>query len=86
MNTDDPDVHLRIAEAHKAKVLNLLRENPDGLTDFEIAARLDMHLSSVNATRNGLMNKGLVDKTEQKRPSGRGGMATVWIPAKVSQQ
>lgn len=61
-----------------ARILDLLRQAPEGLTDFEIADKLGIYLSSVNAARNALMKKGRVKLTGQERPSGRGGMATVW--------
>lgn len=72
-------VHARIAGKHGERVLDLLERTPEGLTDFQIAERLGMYLSSVNATRNSLMKRGLVSRTDKTRPSGRGGVATVWV-------
>ena len=72
-------VHKMLAVKHGTKVLALLRAHVDGLTDHEIAHYLGMYLSSVNAARNSLYRQGFVDKTDIKRPSGRGGMAIVWI-------
>ena len=71
-------IHTTIAAHNKERVLDLLRRSPGGLTDFEIANHLGMYLSSVNASRNALMNLGAVKATGVKRPSGRGGMAKVW--------
>ena len=44
----------------------------------ELAAELDIMLSSVNAARNRLMALGQVEARGDRRPSGRGGMAKVW--------
>lgn len=60
------------------QVTKALSTHPDGLTDFELAAELDAYLSSINATRNTLMNEGRVVPTGIRRPSGRGGTAMVW--------
>lgn len=71
-------IHRSIAARHGDRIATALRENPRGLTDFELAERLGMYLSSVNAARNSLLRKGIVAATAERRPSGRGGMATVW--------
>ncbi|MEU9126610.1 hypothetical protein AB0D08_00610 [Kitasatospora sp. NPDC048540] len=63
------------------RVIEHLTRVTDGATDFELAAANKALLSSVNAVRNGLMNKGLVVARGDRRPSGRGGMATVWVLA-----
>jgi hypothetical protein len=63
------------------RVLDHLRKVSDGATDFEIAAGTGAFLSSVNAARNTLMRQGIVKARGDKRPSGRGGMATVWVLA-----
>lgn len=70
--------HASIAARNSERVSDLLQRSPGGLTDFEIANHLGMYLSSVNATRNALLNKGDVIYTGIKRPSGRGGLAKVW--------
>lgn len=74
-------IHQDLADRHADRVESLLRDRPEGLTDFELAEELGMYLSSVNAARNFLYREGRVVKTDRKRPSGRGGMATVWAPA-----
>lgn len=53
-------------------------EEAEGLTDHEIADRLSIYLSSVNASRNSLVKDGFVQDSGARRPSGRGGMAIVW--------
>lgn len=63
------------------RVLDEILRSEDGLTDFELAHRLGAFLSSINATRNGLMKLGLVEASGRRRPSGRGGSATVWVVA-----
>ncbi|WP_200209072.1 hypothetical protein [Micromonospora coerulea] len=70
-----------VNESLAERVLATLKNTPEGLTDFEIAGRLDAYLSSVNATRNALMKRGKVRRSGVYRPSGRGGMATVWVAA-----
>jgi len=79
-------VHAQIAGKHGDRVLDLLEATPEGLTDFQIADRLGMYLSSVNATRNSLMKRGLVRRTDMTRPSGRGGVATVWVAANEREE
>ena len=75
-------IHNDIAAKHGERVLAAIQmAGEDGLTDFEIADQLEMYLSSVNATRNALMRKGRVRKSGSRRPSGRGGTATVWLAA-----
>ena len=63
------------------RVLDAIDSAPSGLTDFELAARLDAYLSSINAARNALMKLGLVTRSGERRPSGRGGTAAVWVVA-----
>lgn len=77
-NTDAAPLVAKLAGTHGDRVLELIRQTPEGLTDFEIAEALGMYLSSVNATRNTLMKRGFVRATGATRPSGRGGTAKVW--------
>lgn len=70
-----------VAEKHRARILLTLRNTPEGLTDFELSNQLGIYLSSVNAARHSLKANGLVVASDRKRPSGRGGMATVWVAA-----
>lgn len=67
-----------LADTHGARILRAIKSAPEGLTDFELSATLGIHLSSVNAARNTLMNKGAVRWSGERRPSGRGGSAKVW--------
>ncbi|MGW6600567.1 hypothetical protein [Streptomyces sp. NPDC055036] len=69
----------KLTDTHGDRVLEAILYSPDGMTDFELAAQLGIILSSVNAARNTLLNKGLVEARGDRRPSGRGGMAKVWV-------
>lgn len=63
-----------------SRVLEALdRAGEQGLTDFDLAHQLGAYLSSVNATRNSLVKRGLVKPAGRLRPSGRGGEAQVWV-------
>lgn len=75
------DIVNNLAARHGQRIHELLKQTPGGLTDFEIAKALDVFLSSVNAARNSLMRQGKVHASIERRPSGRGGMATVWRAA-----
>ncbi|GAB5535268.1 MAG: hypothetical protein Rubg2KO_15170 [Rubricoccaceae bacterium] len=57
----------------KARVLNILRTasrrtdgRPTSLTDYELAALLDVERSSINAARNQLVKDGLVTATTKR--------------------
>ncbi|MFE4451455.1 hypothetical protein [Streptomyces sp. NPDC056796] len=67
-----------LTETHGDRILEAILYSSDGKTDFELAAELDIMLSSVNAARNRLMALGQVEARGDRRPSGRGGMAKVW--------
>ncbi|WP_031513640.1 MarR family transcriptional regulator [Streptomyces sp. NRRL F-5123] len=68
----------RPMDTHADRVLEAILYAPDGMTDFELSSKLHILLSSINAARNTLMAKGLVEWRGDRRPSGRGGMAKVW--------
>jgi predicted transcriptional regulator len=70
--------HQIVAANHRDAIFELLLQYPEGLTDFEIEEKSGIYLSSVNGARNKLLNEGLVIETQIRRPSGRGGIATVW--------
>jgi hypothetical protein len=70
-----------LSDTHSARILRAIKQAPDGLTDFQLSHSLDIHLSSVNAARNTLMNAGAVEWSGERRPSGRGGTAKVWVTA-----
>jgi hypothetical protein len=62
----------------KTLALRVLRDNPDGLTDFELAALTGKQQTSIGKRRKDLERDGLVEKTEKTRPSPSGAMAIVW--------
>jgi predicted transcriptional regulator len=67
-----------LTDTHGDRILEAILYATDGMTDFELAVKLDIMLSSVNGARNRLMTLGLVEARGDRRPSGRGGMAKVW--------
>lgn len=69
----------KLAASHAERILETLRQAPNGMTDHDIERCLGIYLSSVNAARNALLKRGLVRDSGDRRPSGRGGMATVWV-------
>lgn len=73
------DLIERLTDTHGERILNAIRRAKDGATDFELAGSLDILLSSVNGARNTLMNRGLIEWSGERRPSGRGGMSKVWV-------
>lgn len=85
-----PSVHGSITSAQAAEslrpatlnamqrlVLELLRANPDGLTDEEQQLRLGMNPSTQRPRRIELARRGLVVEAGTRRTSS-GRMATVW--------
>lgn len=70
------------AGTDRAKLLAMLREAPDGLTDQEMQRWM---LSSTQRPRRiELVRAGLVEDSGQTRPTFTGRKATVWraVPAK----
>lgn len=49
-----------------------------GLTDFELAARTGLGQTSVGVRRKELRDAGLVEATDERRPSPSGTPALVW--------
>ena len=66
------------ASAGRALALQLLREHPGGLTDFELAALSGMQQTSIGKRRGELRDAGLVRATDRRRPSPSGSAAIVW--------
>jgi hypothetical protein len=66
--------------AMQRRVLELLRENPHGLTDEEQQAALKMNPSTQRPRRVELVRRGLVAEFGTRRTSS-GRMATVWRAA-----
>ena len=65
---------------HAARVAALLAhaDNPDGLTDFELASIIGRQQTSAGKRRGELRDNGLIEGTSIRRPSPSGVAATVW--------
>lgn len=68
------------ANTNRALALRILRDNPDGLTDFELAALSGVQQTSIGKRRGELVALNLVVKTSQRRPSPSGSPSIVWRP------
>ena len=84
--TDPPTSHAaaqrqtgeQISKSHRL-VLDLLRANPGGLTDFELATRTGKKQTSIGVRRGELVRMGLVRNSGLTRPSDTGSDAAVWV-------
>jgi predicted deacylase len=61
-----------------ALVLDVHRQHPEGLTDFELAAHTGRQQTSLGVRRNELRKAGLIRDSGHKRPSPSGTLAIVW--------
>lgn len=59
-------------------VLRIHAQHPFGLTDFELAAFAGRQQTSLGVRRGELRSAGLIDKTEERRPSPSGSPCVVW--------
>lgn len=66
------------AQTNRALALRLLRDHPNGLTDFELAALTGLQQTSIGKRRGELRDAGLVYDTGERRPSPSGSKAIVW--------
>lgn len=62
----------------RLKVLRLLARHPLGLTDFEIAEKVNRQQTSAGKRRGELRDLGLVFDSGETRPAPSGSMAIVW--------
>ncbi len=53
---------------HRELALRVLRENPEGLTDFELAEKTGVQQTSIGKRRKDLERQGLVVATDKRRP------------------
>lgn len=68
------------AAGMEADVLELLRSVwPDGMTDAEIEAHSGLGPNTARPRRVGLVLKGLVRDSGQRRPTPSGRAARVWV-------
>jgi len=70
--------------AMQRRVLELLRENPHGLTDEEMQTRLGMNPSTQRPRRIELVRRGLVVEAGTRRTTS-GRMASVWQATAASR-
>lgn len=67
-------------ERLEAKVLHAIRSGGDGgLTDDEGEHVLGLAHQTYSARRRALVQKGLVEASDQRRPTRSGRRATVWV-------
>lgn len=83
-NTDPETSHQAAARSPNIKakdrrsVLMAHAENPDGLTDFELAAIVNRQQTSAGKRRGELRDLGLIAMTELRRPAPSGSPSIVW--------
>jgi DNA-binding transcriptional ArsR family regulator len=81
----DPETSWEAAEraklnksTNRALALRLLREHPEGLTDFDLAELTGLQQTSIGKRRGELRDAGLVRATDRRRRSPSGSSAIVW--------
>ena len=83
-NTDPETSHLAAARnphsrtIDREKVLAAHADNPDGLTDFELAEIVDRQQTSAGKRRGELRDAGLIEETDMRRAAPSGSLAIVW--------
>lgn len=79
---NDPDTCVEPSQQRmskgRLKALACHYLHPDGLTDFELAARTDTAQTSIGKRRGELEKAGLIVATTTRRPSPSGAQATVY--------
>lgn len=85
VRTTDPDTSRLAAKASpelrardRWQVLLLHAANPDGLTDFELAALGRRQQTSFGKRRGELRDAGYIVETDDRRPAPSGASAIVW--------
>lgn len=63
----------------------IVSAGPKGLTDDELETLTCRSHQSLSATRNTLMNDGLIVDGSHRRPTRYGNMAIAWVAAGVEQ-
>jgi hypothetical protein len=78
----DPDTSREAAARQRVTdrrlALNLHRQHPDGLTDFELADLMGRQQTSAGKRRGELRDLGYVEDSGQRRPAPSGAKAIVW--------
>jgi len=62
----------------RARALDVLKEHPDGLTDYELADLMNRQQNSAGKRRGELVQLGFVEDSGQRRPAPSGSRAIVW--------
>jgi len=88
----DPDTSRQAAEMYpvvregdRAVALLIHAAVPAGLTDFELAGRMDRSQTSVGKRRGELRDNGYIRNSGQKRPAPSGAKAIVWTITETGQ-
>tara|TARA_R110000868_G_scaffold137858_1_gene351519 strand:- start:1295 stop:1603 length:309 start_codon:yes stop_codon:yes gene_type:complete len=66
------------ANAKEMAALNILRQNPDGLTSHEITDAIGENWGSITPRLKPLMKKGLIEDSGLRRKSPLGVKCIVW--------
>lgn len=72
------------ADTDRARVLEMHRAHPEGLTDFELAELMGRQQTSVGKRRGELRDKGLIEHAGFKRAAPSGSMSIVWRAVRVA--
>jgi hypothetical protein len=68
----------RLTRDRRLALVELAKVYPEGLTDFELAARTGRKQTSIGKRRWELVDAGMAIDTDERRPSDTGAMAKVW--------
>ena len=74
------------AGSGRALALEALRNNPDGLTDEELASVTKQYMNSIGKRRTELTQAGFIEDSGIRRMSSRGSMMIVWRIKKEATQ
>lgn len=69
---------LPAAATNRQLALRVLRQNPSGLTDFELAELTGLQQTSIGKRRGELRDSGLVIDSGLRRRASSGSLAIVW--------
>jgi len=83
-NTDPVTSHMAArlteprADTNRALALQVLREHPDGLTDYELADLTGLQQNSIGKRRGELRDAGFVEDSGKRRKTPSGAQGIVW--------
>ena len=72
------------ADTDRARVLEMHRAHPEGLTDFELAELMGRQQTSVGKRRGELRDRGLIEHAGFKRAAPSGSMSIVWRVVRIT--